>query len=167
MKIVLWFLMGLVCLCLEVFLSMTFGSTPWIPPFWPLFVLWLATHPPKIGALSCILVTGIVGDVLSAAPMGTVPAGGLLLYLVAIQLTGRIQVKTFVGRSTLGALGGVFTVLISALVIRMGAHQDIGPRLAELFVPSLTMMALSAPLLLPLFTLIEGLVSPRIEIDRI
>ena len=42
--------------------------------------------------------------------MGTVPAGGLLLYLVAIQLTGRIQVKTFVGRSTLGALGGVFTV---------------------------------------------------------
>ena len=79
---------------------------------------------------------------------------------------GRIQVKTFVGRSTLGALGGVFTVLISALVIRMGAHQDIGPRLAELFVPSLTMMALSAPSSYPLH-LIEGLVSPRIEIDRI
>jgi len=155
------------CLCFEIFLSAAFGNTPWTLPLWSLFVLWLAVRPASNAAFFCILITGLVGDVLSGAPLGTYASSGLMLYLIALQVTGRLQMRTLIGRATLGALGGVLTVLISAVVIRLGGAHQVGPRLAELFVPSLTMMALSAPLLLPLFTVLESVVRPRADVDRI
>ena len=111
---------------------------------------------PQDRCVSCILVTGVVGDMLSAA-WGRSQLGDSC-FILWPSADG-----THPSRDLRGSLGArcprrcLHSTHFSTCD-SYGGRRDIGPRLAELFVPSLTMMALSAPLL-TLFTLIEGLVS--------
>ena len=150
----------------QAYCAVAFAGENWTPQFWFTFILWLASKSPGVSSLVIISLSGLWLDGFSGDPMGTHSATGLALYLLALQLTSRIQLR-FVGLFVLGALGGLLTILLGVLIVQVSAGADVGSRLSEIFGPRIATMAILLPLLFPILNLLDRFTQRKAPLDRI
>lgn len=159
-------ILAAILIVLQVYCATVFTGENWTPQFWFMFVLWLSSKPPGVPGLIIIGLSGLWLDGFSGDPMGTHAAVGLALYLLALQLTSRIQLR-FVGLFVLGALGGLLTILLGVLVVQVSAGGDVGARLSAVFGPRITTMAVLLPIIFPLLNLLDRVTQRKPPLDRI
>ena len=150
-------ILGILCLCVEVFSREMMTPSLWSPPILVLFVLWLGTRPNNGIGVAWIWFLSILADGFSTSPVGThmIPYG--LIYIITAMLSRKLSLHRGFGAAVLGA-GGIMIHLVVMATVTHFTFPEIGmnQRLSTLILPHLLTASLLAPLLFPLFTRLAG-----------
>ncbi len=157
---------GLLLLCLQVFLREAFALDAWTPDLLTALVLWLGSNRDWITGATLIALLGALADGFAGSPLGLHVVHGLLLFHAAALLAGQVRFQGPVGGLLLGIAGGFVSLFLLVLVSRLFLPETALPgRVSDLIVPRVTVIAVAVPILFPLLSRLDTLLSRRGEHD--
>ena len=164
MRFILPILMSLALLSLELFLREAFLIDSWAPDLVSLLILWLGmVRSLESGPVQALLI-GLLADAFGGSSVGLHMLYAVLLFYVSAVTARRVRFQGFFGHLLIGLFGGFLALLLAFLVSRLfGGNALLTERLGDLLVPRIVMSVIAAPLLLPLFGLIDKFTEKKID----
>lgn len=165
MSLLLPLVLGLAALCGELFLREALSLDAWAPDLLTVLVIYIGTHRGGAG-VGVVAVLGALADGFKGSPLGLHMLHGLLLFYAAAALANQVRFRGLLGNLLLGALGGVLSLFLLALLSRVFlSGTPLAARIGALIVPQVTLTALLLPLAFPVIDRLEGLLIRRPESD--
>mgnify|MGYP002629629195 CR=1 FL=1 len=165
MSILLPILLGLLALCAELFVREALALDSWAPEFLVVLLLFLGTHRGG-RAVGIAALLGALADGFKGSPLGLHMLHAVLLTYGAAALANQVRFRGILGNLLLGALGGVLSLFLLALLSRVFlSGTPLGVRIGALIVPQVTLNALLVPLAFPVLEKLEGLLIGRKDSD--
>ncbi|MCA9537471.1 MAG: rod shape-determining protein MreD [Myxococcales bacterium] len=168
MSVALPLLLGFAMLCAEVFLREALAADAWAPDLLTVTLVWLGAHRPAASGAWIAALLGVMADGFAGSPLGVHALHAVLLYGAAAILARQVRLHGLIGNLLLGLGGGFVGLFLLALICRVAlGDTTLAARIGALLVPRVMVVALAAPLLLPLFSRLDALLVRRPDADRL
>lgn len=166
MNIVLPLAFGLFALSAEVLLSTAFAADTWAPDLLTVVLIWIGAHRSLVSGALVAALLGALADGFAGSPLGVHMLHALLLFYAAAILADQVRFHGFVGHVLLGLAGGFVGLFLLALISRLIlGDTTLAARIGDLLVPRVAVVAIAAPIVLPLLDRLDQLFSRRPEGD--
>lgn len=166
MKLALPLLLGLLALCVEMFLREAFALDAWSPDFLAVLLLWLGTTRQWTEGAVVAATLGVLADGFAGSPLGLHLLHALFLFHAAALLGGQVRFHGLVGRCLLGVAGGVVSLFLLVALSRIFLGDTrLAARIGALLVPRVAVVAAATPLLFPLLDRLDLLLVRRPDTD--
>lgn len=158
--------LGLLALCLDLFVREAWALDAFTPNLLVVLLLWLGTSRGWTEGALLAAVLGLLHDGFAGSPVGTHVLHAVLLFYLSRALASRVRFQGFLGRVPLGVIGALASLFLMVVIGRLFLGDTALPaRIVELLFPRLVAVLIAVPLVFPLLDRIENLVVRRPDSD--